>query len=291
MTNNNILNKGFDHFKNILSKEETLELENIIDELNNRYSDKIDRCTNANVLLSIAGLNKKLDLLIEKILTNPKINQALEGTLGKNYKIWQINTRISSGKDMGLSMHEDSPGQANIWFFINTQNIPEGVTGVVPSSHLFPRICKKLSLSYIGVSKFLMKPMLGEMGDCSIFLNKVWHGRLPSKNNVNNKILAIGTFCEGSEYKPMPEAYDTSNINSNFIASKFGLKDNLKITNNNKYLIEKSEEKVPYALQIEKNKLNINILVKLSFYFFIEIFIRPIKLSFNFLLNLRKSHS
>ena len=111
------------------------------------------------------------------------------------------------------------------------------------------------------------------------------------KNNVNNKILAIGTFCEGSEYKPMPEAYDTSNINSNFIASKFGLKDNLKSTNNNKYLIEKSEEKDPYALQIENNKLNLNILIKLSFYFFIEIFIRPIKLSLNFLLNLRKSQT
>ena len=79
-----------------------------------------------------------------RILVNDK-NYILE-TLGKNYKIWQINTRISSGKDKGLSMHEDSPGQANIWFFINTQNIPEGVTGVVPSSHLFPRICKKLSL-------------------------------------------------------------------------------------------------------------------------------------------------
>ena len=41
MNNNNILNQGFDHFKNILSKEETLELENIIDELND--NDDVQR--------------------------------------------------------------------------------------------------------------------------------------------------------------------------------------------------------------------------------------------------------
>lgn len=272
--------KGYTHFKNILNLEDVNELEQIIDDLHISYSQKINKTsTNADVLISILGLNSRLDHFVEKIIMNPIINKKLKDVMGNNFKIWTVNTRISKGRDIGLGMHSDSPGQANLWFFLNDQILPNGVTGVISGSHIFPRICNKLALSFIGVSKYLMEPLLGKAGDCSMFLNKTWHGRLPSNLNIENKILAIGIFCEGSKYIPMPEAKKLININSEYLQKKFGIKNSLSKIDQEYYKIN-STGQIPYALEIEKNNFNIKILIRILFYLFIEIFVRPLKFLF-----------
>lgn len=216
------------------------------------------------VIDDILGRDKEIDKIIEKIILNEVFQKVTSEILGKNFKIWEISSRISIGTDKGLSMHQDAEGQMNFWFILSDQQKPSGVTAFLPKSHLFDRTASKVGWSPIAISRFFLKPLIGKEGNFAFFINKTWHARLPNISGENNFTMAIGMFAEDSSFtgNSVYKSRDLSHIEK--------IKKYLLFENNN-------TQNESFCMSIERNnKINIKTFL-LNILFFPILIIRKFK--------------
>ena len=92
----------------LLSDFEIKELENLIIKSKNKH------LKDGEVSQNIIGIDKRIDEILEKILTNTEVQNILLKLLGKNYLIRQIFARYNEPNDKGLTLHQDSIGEAGL---------------------------------------------------------------------------------------------------------------------------------------------------------------------------------
>ncbi|EKP04893.1 MULTISPECIES: putative 2OG-Fe(II) oxygenase [Leptospira] len=186
----------------VLSDSEIQEFEVIIKRLLFDADVAKDFSSNALTITGLAGRDPDLDFLLNKIVSSPQIKLVLTNVLGDEYKIWQINARVSETNDSGLLLHQDSPGETNLVFLLKDQDSKDGCTGFYPGTHLIPRWAKKISWSKISISKFLIKPLLGKKGQHAFFFNKTWHARFPNNNKKERFVVLISFFPVDGIFTP-----------------------------------------------------------------------------------------
>lgn len=267
----------------ILSKTEINELENLIKKL---YEDKSKEIKTFN---NIIGLDKKLDKLLEKILTNSEIQSNLLKLLGENYLLRHASARFNDPNDKGLSMHQDSLGEVSLTFLVNDQN--EGSTFFIPGSQLIPsnkNLAPKVSwnsLKVLNLINFFIFKAKGEAGSYYYFINRTWHGRLPGKTDKKNLSLFFSFFPVSAIRNDLI----TKDLEYN---SKFNL-DKITEPNLKKFLSRENYKKAVENYNNSKNFIALsmqvnsyNIIIKNLFYFifvilklfFLELVFFPIKL-------------
>ena len=169
----------------LLSNSEIKELENLILKSKNKHLRDGEASHN------IIGIDKRIEEILEKILSNPEVQNILLTLLGKNFLIRQIFARYNEPKDKGLTLHQDSIGEAGLMVLLNNQ--PDGSTVFFPGSQLIPsekHLAHKVSwnsLKLTKITKYFLKPATGNAGDYYYFLHRTWHGRTPG-NSDNTKI-------------------------------------------------------------------------------------------------------
>ncbi|EQA52266.1 putative 2OG-Fe(II) oxygenase [Leptospira kmetyi] len=201
---NNIKAHGFSVGNSrILSEEKHKELEQIIDRLFESSSAQKDYSSNAPVLLSLVGVDARLDSLLEEILTNVSIRETLKWIVGDDYKIWEISARYSLPGDNGLGLHQDAWGQMNLAFALNDQQNGEGSTAFLKGSHLLPRWSNYISWKRPKIANLFTVPLILKNSDYAFFINRTWHSRRKNGGGEVKKILLFGFFPNGGTYKPL----------------------------------------------------------------------------------------
>lgn len=280
----NILKKGVAKgHSQLLSKSEINELENLIKKLYEDNSKEI------KVFNNIIGLDKKLDKLLEKILTNSEIQSTLLKLLGKDYLLRHASARFNDHNDKGLAMHQDSLGEVSLTFLVNNQN--EGSTFFFPGSQLFPsnkNLASKVSwssLKVLNLLNFFILKARGEAGSYYYFINRTWHGRLPGKINKKNLSLFFAFFPVAAKRKDLitSDIEYNSKINLATITEP-NLKKILSRENYKKAIDNYNYSKNGISLSMQVNRYST--IFKNSMYFilvvlklfFLEIIFFPIKI-------------
>ena len=196
----NLLKKGVVKGESkLLSNEEVKELEDLIIKSKDKHRKK------GEVSQNIIGIDKKIDELLEKILTNPEVQNTLEKVLGENFLLRQIFARYNEPDDQGLALHQDSLGEAGLMVLINNQ--PDGSTVFFPGSQLIPsekHLAHKISwcsLKLMNIAKHFLMPAVGDAGDYYYFLHRTWHGRKPGNSNNTKISLFFDTFPVSAKRK------------------------------------------------------------------------------------------
>ena len=261
----NLLKKGVVKGESkLLSNEEVKELEYLIIKSKDKYRKK------GEVSQNIIGIDKKIDELLEKILTNPEVQNTLEKVLGENFLLRQIFARYNEPDDQGLALHQDGLGEAGLMVLINNQ--PDGSTVFFPGSLLIPsekHLAHKISwcsLKLMNIAKHFLMPAVGDAGDYYYFLHRTWHGRKPGNSNNTKISLFFDTFPVSAKRKDfLYESEYNSMINWELVTQP-----NLKkmISRQNYHsaveIFEKSSVET-YSLSMKVNKYNQ--IYKNKFYF------------------------
>lgn len=143
-------------------------------------------------------------VIANKIVSNPLIKKLLEEILGEDYKIWSVGARRARAGDRGLYLHQDGVGQVNMFLSLDDNLKGEGVSILLPSSHLVKKSMKKWGVEVppfiLNLIPFIFTRLSGLRGSVSIFSNRIWHGRSRNSSFCDHDILTIGFFPAGYHY-------------------------------------------------------------------------------------------
>ena len=200
----------------LLSDSELKELENLILKNKNKYPMK------KKVSLNIIGIDERIDELLEKIITNPEVQNTLQKVLGKNYLIRQIIARYNEPDDGGLTLHQDAVGETSLMVLLNNQ--PDGSTVFLPGTQLIPsekHTAAKVSwnsLKLINLTKYFLMSAIGNAGNYYYFLHRTWHCRTPGKPNETKISLFFNMFPVAAKRKEFINQNEyNSTINWEFV--------------------------------------------------------------------------
>ncbi|WP_235590497.1 putative 2OG-Fe(II) oxygenase [Leptospira borgpetersenii] len=267
----------------ILTENKHRELEQIIDCLFEDSSIGKDYSSNAPVVLTLVGVDARLDLLLEEILTHEAIVNILNEVVGKDYKIWELSARYSLPGDNGLGLHQDAWGQVNLAFAINEQKSAEGVTSFLKGSHVLPRWAKYISWARPDIANLFTKPLILLDSDYAFFINKTWHSRRKNKGEVK-KILLFGLYPNGAKYGPMYEnSLGKINPSCTELIKRLRLDEGIKRIDSRyvKVLSSTNPNYMPYSAKIEENlHFNFNTLFLYIKVLILEFIFRPIQVFF-----------
>ena len=163
------------------------------------YQDDGMECIH-NLLEEIPSIGVALN----NIISNPLIRVFLEEILGKNYKIWNVNARLASSGDRGLYLHQDGPGEVNLFLSLDDNLQGDGASIFLPSSHLVKTSQKKWGVEVPpALLRFL--PLMFERlsrlkGNIDIFSNRTWHGRWENRSSSDHTVIVIALFPAGYNY-------------------------------------------------------------------------------------------
>jgi non-haem Fe2+, alpha-ketoglutarate-dependent halogenase len=147
-------------------------------------------------------LHPEIAKLIDKVVSNAEVRSILQSVLGLNYKIAQINLRRSYPGDEGLSLHQDAPGQVNLWIFLSGNSSGDGTTSFLPgSNHIFERarnLRLEVPAALFALLRFLIVPFTGRLGDIGFYFNRTWHGRFANRSNNIEDVIGVSFFPEGA---------------------------------------------------------------------------------------------
>ena len=137
-----LVKKGFvKGHRKILSDAEIEELINFLvkhrEEFNKHNNSKNDpgRLGKRSMMFcDIVGKNKRIDEILNKIISNEEVQITLQKVLGDNFLLTNPIARFNHPEDKGLGIHQDAPGEAGLLFLVNDQ--PDGSTIMLPGSHL-----------------------------------------------------------------------------------------------------------------------------------------------------------
>jgi hypothetical protein len=204
----------------------------------------------SHLALRLPGRSTALDACYEKILTDPMSSELLRRTVGKNFKLRDVNCRYMTGSvDDGNFLnpphewHRDSPGEFTIALFLNEVSPGDNAgTAVVPGSHKYPwcprwnalfgapfyisrkggrgpdtaprfNIFSRL-LHHFFVKRQNAHGIFGKPGDFYIFLNDTWHGRVPNLHAERAMIVMAGGFPTDFPFPDEPAPFDSDMVNS-----------------------------------------------------------------------------
>jgi putative 2OG-Fe(II) oxygenase len=176
----------------ILSIDEIQKLQELILDKKNKYLEKNE------VYHNIIGIDKNIDKLIEKVLTNLEIKTTLEKILGKDYLLRLCSVRYNEPNDKGLALHQDSIGEIGLMILLNDQ--PDGSTVFFPGSQLIPsdkHLASKVSwnsLKLSNISKFFLFAGKGKAGDYFYIHKRTWHGRKPGLSKKTKMTIFISFY-------------------------------------------------------------------------------------------------
>ena len=176
----------------ILSFDEIKKLQELILDKKNEYLEKNE------VYHNIIGIDKNIDKLIEKVLTNLEIKPTLEKILGKDYLLRLCSVRYNEPNDKGLALHQDSIGEIGLMILLNDQ--PDGSTVFFPGSQLIPsnkHLASKVSwnsLKLSKISKFFLFAGKGKAGDYFYIHKRTWHGRKPGLSKKTKMTIFISFY-------------------------------------------------------------------------------------------------
>lgn len=197
-----ILKKGVIKGKSkLLSDIEVKELENLI------LKSKNEHLKRGEVFQNIIGIDKRIDELLEKILTNQEIKNFLPKILGKNYFLRHVSARYNEPSDKGLALHQDSEGKAGLMLLVNNQM--EGSTFFFPGTQLIPSkkhtalIPSWNSLKLSKITNYFLMLAKGHAGDYYYFFNRTWHGRTPGRSNTTNLSIFFDFFPVSAKRKDL----------------------------------------------------------------------------------------
>ncbi|PJZ28676.1 putative 2OG-Fe(II) oxygenase [Leptospira kmetyi] len=269
---------------NILSESEHAELEQIVDRLFHDSSSEKDHSSNAPVLLSLVGVDARLDFLLNKILTHKSVADTIRGILGEHYKIWEISARYSLPGDNGLGLHQDAWGQMNLAFALNDQSSKEGSTSFLKGSHLLPRWTNFISWAKPGIANLFTKPLTLTKSDFAFFINKTWHSRRKNRGTKTKKILLFGFFPIGGKYKPLyQDQFGKIDPSCKELIQRLNLNEGVVRLNPDcvQVVASDSTTSIPYSARIEK-KLFFNLLTPFIYLqvFALESIFRPMRILF-----------
>lgn len=265
----------------ILSSRELAELESLMDKFIADKKIPKDYSANAPSAAAILGKDARVDKYIEKMLTYPAVQETLNAMLGRDYKIWEISARYSLPGDIGLSLHQDAWGQMNLAFALNAQTTTDGVTGVLPKSHLLPRWAAKISWTYPRLWRFFVTPFLLQDTDFGFFINRAWHMRFPNRGAVTKKIILIGFYPAGGKYKYL---YSGQKLKISprcpELKKRLDPKHGTQPAGDGFLLVKGVDgQPTPFTAELEKNiSLRIHPLIPLLKILAIEVIFRPLRL-------------
>lgn len=186
----------------------------------------------SHLLIDAYGRSPSLDLLVERILTDPLSSGVLQRMAGQYLKFRGYNIRRMTGaydpgplyprnSSLPHEWHRDSPGELGIGILLT--DIPEGGnagTALLPGSHLYPYCPRWNTLfsseyrvagpvngipwysKYAPCNRLLASRVLskrqeacGVRGDIFFFFNDVWHGRYPNLHGRESMLVLIGAFA------------------------------------------------------------------------------------------------
>jgi len=212
------------------------------------------------VLENIIGISPEVDKIMEKFFSNKIIKELFNDVIGQGYKLWSCGIRLSLANSKQLGFHNDAVGEMGISILLEDQFDSEGVTCLIPKSHLWPYSSQETKIDTLPIwfFKFLYKPLVGKLGDTFIFFKKTAHGRLPNNTAKSTLILLIALYSPGYKFRRFK-------IGENII-KKIGPEltrlmstDNLEKINSkyeNEYLILKNDNNaVNYVDTLYKNQI------------------------------------
>jgi len=281
---NNFMKKGIVKGKSeLLSSTEIKELENLI------LKNKDTHLMKGEVTHNIIGIDKSIDKLIEKILTNSEVQSTLLNLLGKNYLLRLCGVRYNEPIDKGLMMHQDSDGEVGLMILLNNQ--PDGSTVFFPGSQLIPpkkNLVRKVSwnsLKLMNVAKYFLMRAKGYAGNYYYIHKKTWHGRTPGKSNKTKISIFISFFPVSSKRKDLCK--DDPKYNSRKHQYALVTEPNLKnliSRENYHYAIEAFEKTINPTFSLSMKVSSYDQILKNKFYItwavlkiiFLEILFLPI---------------
>ncbi len=201
-----LMKRGFSKGKSkILNDNELKELREFLlkyrEDFNQKYREnrnsniQIEKKTDSNeigkvnksnvkpVMMDIAGVDSRVDQILEKILSNDGVQNTLKEILGENYLLWRPQARFTEPDDKGLEIHQDAVGETGLLFLVDDQS--DGTTIILPGSHLIPskkQLANRVSWNSIRLLKFIkyfFSPVRGEAGEHFFWFYRAWHGRVP----------------------------------------------------------------------------------------------------------------
>lgn len=187
----------------LLSNIEIEELESLI------FKSKEEHLKKGEVFQNIIGINKRIDELLEKIVSNEEVQNTLQKILGKNYLLRHISARYNEPEDKGLALHQDSEGEVSLMVLVNSQL--NGSTFFFPGTQLIPskkHTAKKVSWNSLKLTKitnhflFLAK---GSAGNYYYFLNRTWHGRTQGNSNQTKLSIFFDFFPVSAKRRDLSE--------------------------------------------------------------------------------------
>ncbi len=240
----------------IFTESKHRELEQIIDRLFEDSSIGKDYSSNAPVVLTLVGVDARLDLLLEEILTHEAIASILNEVVGKDYKIWELSARYSLPGDTGLGLHQDAWGQTNLAFAINEQKNTEGVTSFLKGSHILPRWAQYISWARPNIANLFTKPLILIDSDYAFFINKTWHSRRKNRGEEVKKVLLFGLYPNGAKYRPMYEnSLGKINPSCTELIRRLSLDEGIERIDSRyvKVLSSTDPDYMPYSAKIEES--------------------------------------
>jgi putative 2OG-Fe(II) oxygenase len=184
-----------------------------IDKLNHLVKNEFEAIFQSVPDHRYAGMEVTLNLLesvpysgfvVNKIISNPLVSEFLEEILGENYKIWSVGARRASAGDRGLYLHQDGPGQVNLFLSLDDNLQGDGASIFLPSSHLIKTSQKKWGVevppALLKYLPFMFKRLSGLKGNVDIFSNRTWHGRWKNYSSFDHIIITVGFFPAGYNY-------------------------------------------------------------------------------------------
>lgn len=199
--------QGFvDIGSSLLSQEEITSLSDLvknkfdtISHFNPNYQDTGMECIR-NLLEEIPCIGTILD----NIVSNSTIREFLEEIVGKNYKIWDVGARLAPSGDRGLYLHQDGPGQVNLFLSLDDNLQGDGASIFLPSSHLLKTSQKKwggeVPPAMLRFLPFLFERLSRLKGNIDIFSNRTWHGRWENASSYDHIVISISFFPAGYCY-------------------------------------------------------------------------------------------
>lgn len=256
---------GFVNFGKLNSDQS--DFESISESIKNLYQNFDANSSNyqdgggADGVINLPIYDDRCLLILNEIVSNGVVKTFLSSIFPNGFKVWAINLRVSKVGDAGLYIHQDGVGQMNMMIMLNDCMDYNGVTAVLPRSHLFPFSQKKFKLELpVEFLKFfprLFKPLFAKKGDVLFFTNKIWHGRFPNYSNSDRYVLMVAFYPSGFSYgKAFPDTFIESKGCRYPMLNLAGVRDLQSAIEGNCYL--RDSNKIPFSsnqgflIEIEK---------------------------------------
>jgi len=199
----------------------------------------------------IAGVSKKIDIILERFLTKNRTVEILNKILGNDYKLYTCTVRQASHESSFVGLHQDADYQLSLSIFLNDIGSVNPTTVFFEGTHKLPFSFKsKFEAFDVEYFKKHLTPAIGKKGDVLFFLNKTLHGMKTSQKTIDDSAAIFLCFHPaGYHHKPwiLPKS---SYYNDSFLG---GLGVELKrLLDSNLDLYKKVDNK----LVIKRNNLD-----------------------------------